>query len=448
MRIRTTSCGCLTAIMLLAVANTNTNAQTTHWPQFRGPGARGVSANEGLPARWSATENIAWKTEIPGRGWSSPVVWGDRVFLTTVINLGTAEEPKKGLYLGGNRPAPPDAVHQWKVFCLDLHDGRVVWERQVHEGKPVTPAHVKNSYASETPVTDGQYVYCCFGNVGIFCFDFAGHEVWRHELAPHAMRDGWGTAASPVLHEDRLYLVNDNQEASYLLALDAKSGAEAWRVPRDEKSNWSTPLVWENDQRTEIVTVGSDQVRSYALDGQLLWWLTGMSSITIATPYAQDGLLYISSGFVADRSRPICAVRPGATGDISLADGQSSNEWIAWCQEKAAPYNPSTLVYQGNLYVLYDNGSVACFNARDGAAVYPRQRIPQGGSTTASPWAYDGKIFCLNEDGVTAVLKAGDQFEVLHTNALAEDDMCMASPAIAGQRLLIRTSARVYCISL
>ncbi len=360
---RLTRCGLFSAVTLLAMV-ARVNAQSTNWSQFRGPGARGVSDNQGLPDRWSATDNVAWKTDIPGRGWSSPIVWGDRVFLTTVVNLGTAEEPKKGLYFGGNRPTPPDAIHQWKVFCLDLVSGRVIWERQVHEGKPTTAIHLKNSYASETPVTDGQRVYCCFGNVGVYCFDFDGNEVWRHQLVPHVTRNGWGTAASPAIHEDRLYLVNDNDEDSYLLALDAKTGAEVWRVPREEKSNWSTPLVWQNDRRTEIVTLGSGQVRSYDLEGQLLWSLKGMSSITIATPYEQGGLLYFSSGYVADRSRPIYAIRPGAVGDISLPDGQTSNEWIAWCQAQAAPYNPSTLVYRNNLYVLYDNGTVACFNAR------------------------------------------------------------------------------------
>jgi outer membrane protein assembly factor BamB len=305
---------------------------------------------------------------------------------------------------------------------------------------------VKNSYASETPVTDGEHIYCYFGNVGVFCFDFDGHEVWRQELAPHRSRDGWGTAASPVIHGGRLYVVNDNEEDSYLMALDAESGSEVWRVPRDEKSNWSTPLVWQNDRRTEIVTVGTGQVRSYDLDGQLLWWLTGMSSITIATPYAHEGLLYISSGFIVDRARPIYAIRPGATGEISLAEDQTSNAWIAWCQPLGAPYNPSTLVYQDYLYVLYDTGAVACFNARDGTEVYRKQRLPQARPCTVSPWAYDGKIFCLNEDGVTFVLKAGKEFEVLHSNALADDDMCMATPAIVGKRLLVRTSARVYCI--
>jgi outer membrane protein assembly factor BamB len=432
--------------VLLLVASCAWAIAQENWPQFRGTDSRGVGSGDNLPDRWSATDNVAWKSEIPGRGWSSPIVWGDHVFLTTVINTGKAEDPKKGLYFGGDRPKPPDAVHQWKVYCLDLKTGQVRWERQVHEGKPETPIHLKSSYASETPVTDGQRVYCYFGNLGVYCFDFEGKELWKLKLKPHATRNGWGTAASPAIHRGRLYLVNDNEEESYLLALDAKTGNEVWRVARDEKSNWSTPFIWENSQRTEIVTLGTGMVRSYDLDGKLLWWLKGMSSITIATPYSYNGRLYFSSGYLLDSSRPIYSIDPGAQGDISLKGGKTSNEFVAWCRPKAASYNPTSLIYDGRLYVLYDPGLVSCFNASDGKELYSPQRIPNGRAFTSSPWAYNGKVFCLNEDGVTFVLKAGDRFQVLHTNSLADDDMCMATPALAGDRLLIRTSARIYCI--
>jgi outer membrane protein assembly factor BamB len=418
----------------------------SNWPQFRGSGARGTTNESKIPDRWSATENVAWKRDIPGRGWSSPVVWGNHLFLTTVVNTGESEAPKKGLYFGGDRPLPPGSIHQWKVLCLDLETGDVRWERQVHEGKPKSSIHVKSSYASETPITDGERVYCCFGNVGIFCFDFAGNEQWRHELPALPTRFGWGTAASPVLHEGRLYYCNDNDKESYLLALDARTGKEVWKIPREEKSNWATPFVWKNEQRTEIVTPGSGGVRSYDLDGKLLWTLKGMSSITIATPFEANGLLFVSSGYVMDQKRPVYAIKPGAKGDISLTEGRTSNEFIAWSQPKGAPYNPSTLVEDNRLYVLYDRGLIGCFDARYGQELYSPQRLPDGRAFTSSPWAAGGKVFCLNEDGVTFVLKAGDTFELLHTNALADDDMGMATPAIVGDRLVIRTAARVYCI--
>ncbi|MFZ5832189.1 MAG: PQQ-binding-like beta-propeller repeat protein [Planctomycetota bacterium] len=417
-----------------------------NWPQFRGPGARGVADDATFPDRWSATENVAWKTDLPRRGWSSPVVWGNRVLLTTVVNRGESEPPKKGLYLGGNRLEPQESIHEWWVYCLDLDSGEILWKEKVHEGPPPGPIHIKNSYASETPVTDGERAYFYFGNVGVFAFDFDGKRLWEKRFEPHAMRDGWGTAASPVLHGDRLYIVNDNEEESWLLALEKRTGEQVWRITRDEKSNWSTPFAWVNSQRTELITPGTGRVRAYDLDGKELWSLEGMSGITIATPFAEDDLLYITSGFVGSRLRPIYAIRPGASGDISLTGSATSNEFIAWCNWRAAPYNPSTLLYRDTLYVLLDRGMLSAYDAKTGTPLYERERIPESGGFTASPWAARGKIYCLDEDGVTFVLRAGDKFELLHANRLADDDMGMATPAIVGDRLLIRTAARVYCI--
>jgi outer membrane protein assembly factor BamB len=284
------------------------------------------------------------------------------------------------------------------------------------------------------------------GNVGVFALDLDGHPAWSKTIPPEKTRYGWGMAASPVLNDGRLYLVNDNDEDSYLLALETVAGKEVWRTARDEKSNWSTPYVWENKERTEIVTAGTGAVRSYDLEGKLLWSLKGMSSITIATPYAEAGLLYISSGYIIDKTRPIYAIRAGARGDISLPSGQTNSASVAWCQALAAPYNPSTLVYGGRLYVLYDRGELSAFDARTGAMLFNREKLPDGLHFTSSPWAASGRIFCLNEDGVTYVVRAGNRFELLHTNKLADDDMCMATPAMAGQRLLIRTAVRLYCI--
>ena len=433
-------------ILLAYLTSSGAPLAETNWPQFRGPGARGVSTNKNLPDRWSSTENVSWKTEIPGRGWASPIVWGDHVFLTTAISSGQVEPPKKGLYFGGERRDAPRPEHEWKALCLDLASGKVRWEQIVHQGKPAGPVHLKNTYASETPVADGERVYACIGNEGIFCLDFAGKPVWSKPLEPHRMKAGWGTAASPALHGDRLYFVNDNEEQSYLIALDKRTGKEIWRVDREEKSNWSTPFVWQNEQRTEIVTAGSGKVRSYDLEGKLLWSLKGMSSITIGTPYADHGLLYISSGYVMDKSRPIYAIRPGANGDISLEPDKTNNAAIAWFQPKAGPYNPTTLVYDNHMYVLYDGGLVSAFDGRTGSMLYDRERLPEGLHFTAAPWAYNGRVFCLNEDGLAFVVRAGEKFELLQTNKLAEDDMCMATPALAGDRLLIRTAVRLYCI--
>ncbi|MFN0052894.1 MAG: PQQ-binding-like beta-propeller repeat protein [Planctomycetales bacterium] len=437
-------------VVVVSVGMTGLVRGEENWPSFRGPAGTGVAENERLPDTWSATENVAWKIDLPGRGWSSPIVWENQVIVTTAVNPGDTPEAKKGLYFGGEQAQPPQAVHHWKVISLHRDNGSVLWEQTLHEGKPAWPLHIKNTYASETPVTDGERIYVCFGNLGIYCLDLSGKLLWNHPLPARKMRLGWGTAASPVLHGDRLFIVHDNEEQSYLLALDKHSGKELWRVERDEKSNWSTPFVWQNDLRTELVTPGTNRVRSYDLEGKPLWDVAGMSSITIATPYAAHGLLYVSSGYVLDQKQPLLAIRPGGQGDLSLPADKNQGEFIAWAQKKGAPYNPTTLVYGDRLYVLYDMGLFANYDARTGKEIYgggnKRMRIPNGKAFTASPWGNDGKIFCLNEDGTTFVIQAGDEFKILHTNELAEDDMAMATPALTGDRLLIRTAARLYCL--
>ena len=418
----------------------------TNWPQFRGADSRGVAENPDIPDRWSATANVAWKTDLPGRGWSSPIVWGNRIFLTTVINTGNLEPPKKGLYFGGNRETPKNR-HEWWAYCLNLESGKTEWRKKLHDAVPDTAIHVKGSYAAETPVTDGRHVYFYFGNLGVFAFTLAGEPAWTKRIEPRPTRFGWGHAASPVLHGDRLYLINDNEKDSFLLALNKNNGDTIWRVERKEGSNWSTPYVWQNKLRTEIITTGSDQTRAYDLDGKLLWhYRGGMSSITIAMPYADDDHLYLSSGYVGSPLKPIYAIRPGATGDITLSRSENSNRHITWCSWNAAPYNPSTLLYRNRLYSLLDRGMLSALDPKTGRPFYDKIRIPNGRGFTSSPWANDGKVFCLNEDGVTFVFEAGDRFKLFHQNRLANDDMCMATPAMVGDRLLIRTTARLYCI--
>jgi outer membrane protein assembly factor BamB len=413
-----------------------------NWPGFRGPGSKGAGPEAtSLPIAWSATENVVWKTDIPGLGWACPVVWGDKLFLTTVTREQSNEAIEPGLYFGGERGAPEDK-HTWWVFCLSSETGEVLWKKAVHEGVPASSRHNKNTFASETPVVDGEAVYAYFGNTGLYAFDHQGNPLWEQKFEPVETRYGWGTAASPVLHENLLIIVNDNEGQSWIAALDKKSGEEIWRKNREEGSNWSTPLVWENEMRTEIVTVGTDQVRSYDLEGNVLWTLSGMSANTIPTPFAHEGLLYVASGFIMDQNRPVYAIKPGASGDISLAEGETSNEFIVWTQPKAAPYNPSMLAYGDYLYVLLDRGFLSCYNAKSGEEVYDRERIDKGVAFTASPWAYKDKIFCLSESGKTYVIAAGPDFKVAGTNDLEE--FSMSCPAIADGALFIRTQGRVY----
>ncbi len=436
-----TRCG-----FILAIVAAGSSTFAGDWPQFRGPGSAGVSDEAGLPTHWGPTTNIHWKAVIPGVAWSSPIVWGDRVFVTTAVSDAEQEAPRKGLYFGGDRPRPRDTIYRWELIALDRDDGSVVWRRVAKTGKPTTPIHLKNSYASETPVTDGERVYAWFGAAGLFCYDLDGQLVWQKDLGTFPTRLGWGTASSPAIDGDRLFVQCDNEERSFLVAFNKKTGEELWRVDRDEKSSWSTPLVWKNAQRTELVTSATNRVRSYdPASGQLLWELSGMSVITCPTPVAGRELLYVSSGYVLDTRRPLLAIRPGGSGDITLGDSESSNAAVAWRQKLGGPYNPSPLVYGDLVYVLYDRGFFACFDAKTGKPVYDKQRIdPGAGGFTASPWAYDGKVFCLNEDGDTYVIQAGREFKLMGKNSL--DEMCMASPAIAHGSLFVRGLKHLYCI--
>ena len=435
----------LCAILLLHAAIERGIAEEANWPQFRGPQSSGVADHEGLPVTWSDTKNVAWRTDVSGLGWSSPIVWGNQVFLTAVIDTGISPEPRKGLYLGGEQKQPSDAEHIWNVYSYDLETGELLWEQTVHRGKPSFTRHIKNSYASATPATDGERVYAYFGNVGLFCLSVSGEPLWQVELGPYKTRLGWGTGASPVVHEGRVYLCNDNEEESYLLALDARTGDEIWRVPRDEQSTWSTPLVWNNELRTEIVAPGTNRFRSYDLEGELLWEIGGGSGTTICTPSTAHGLVYVGSGYLMDRNRPVYAIRPGASGDISLDEEQDANEHVAWAQAQAAPYNTSPLVFGDYVYVCKDQGIMACYDAHTGEVMYEKKRMPDR-QFTASPWGYGEHVFCLSESGRTFVLKAGPEFEIVATNELGEDVMSLASPAMVGDRLLIRTANSLFCI--
>ena len=447
MKFRTIRHWLLTCAAVVSIATTLDGQEAqVDWPAFRGADARGVSDVPGLKSKWSVEQNLAWRKEIPGRGWSSPIATKGRIILTSVTRSeGEPEFAKPGLYFGGNRPKPPTVEHQWGVVCLDLETGDIAWSKTLHKAVPTTPRHIKNSYGSETPVTDGERIYVLFGDVGCYCLSLDGDVLWEKRLPACRTRYGWGTAASPILHEDRLIIVNDNEDQSYLLALDKKSGNEIWRTERDEKSNWATPFVWENELRTEIITPGTGKVRSYDLNGKLLYEFGGCSSITIARPYAAHGLLYVSSGYIGDSKRPIYALKPGASGDISLAAGTTSSDHIAWSLKQGAPYNPSTIVYRDLLYVLHDRGFTEVHDAKTGQPVQSKARIPGAKAFTASPWAANGHLYFLDEFGATFVYSAGPEFEFSHKNQLPAE-MYMATPAIAGDRLLIRSDKALYCI--
>jgi outer membrane protein assembly factor BamB len=446
----------LSTVLILTTVSTGA-VRAQNWPQFRGPQAGVAPDDPRLPDRWTTAENVAWRIDIPGRSWSSPIVWDDHVFLVSAVNARNPHQPMNPVVtylarsLGGTMSGADISrstdEHRWTLYDIEFQTGKIRWEREIRAAVPPQPVHQKNSYASETPVTDGERVYVYLGYVGLFAFDMKGTPVWSKPLDAPTMRTGWGTAASPVLHNGRLYIVNDNEDRSFIAAFDARTGAQVWRTDREgEGSNWSTPYVWQNEQRTEIVTTGTRKVRSYDTNGSLLWELAGMTSIHAVTPVAGHGLLFVSSGYFPDNPRPTYAVRPGAQGDISLETGETSNAFIAWSNPTLAPAYPSPLVLGDQYYTLMDRGFLTSNDPRTGAEIYGRQRIAvDSGTFTASPWAYNGKIFAVSEDGDTFVMQAGREFKLLGRNALEE--MTLSSPAIARGSLFIRTATHLYRIT-
>ena len=436
------------SLALLGVLVIQFGAHAANWPQFRGANMDpALEDDQNLPETWSTTDNVRWVIDMPGLGWSSPVVWDDKVFLTTVDAAGEWERPKAGLYNPRGRAVPLDIPHAWIGYCFDLNTGEKLWERRVHEGKPATSRHPKNTYASETPATDGERVYFLFGDVGLFAFDFDGNEVWRHEIEPQQTMSDWGPAGSPIIHDGNVIMTYDNMESSWIAAFDCATGEEVWRTERDEVSSWATPYIWENDQRTEIVTNGKNRIRSYDTGGQLLWEMDGrMSWACIATPISNENMVYVNSGYFMDKHRPVYAVKAGASGDITLGEEETSNEFVAWYQPQAGNYNTTPLIYRGLYYSLLDRGSFECYDPKTGELVYSQKKITDEGraSFTSSPWAYNGKIFCLSEQGDTYVVEAGPEFKLLGKNSL--DEMAMSSPAILDDRILIRTIGKLYCI--
>lgn len=438
----------LCATLGLAVASAQDN-----WPRFRGAEGAGVSADHpALPDTWGPSQNVVWAVDMPGRSWSSPVVWGDHVFVTTALNTSEAETllPASS-YVARSSGGPmtfkdistSTAIHRWVVYDVDLRTGRIRWEREVYKGVPAKSKHLKNSYAAETPVTDGERVYAYFGNVGLFALDMSGKPVWSKPMDAFEMLTGFGHAKSPVVDDRNVYIVNDNEEASFIAAFDKRTGNQVWRTDRKETSNWTTPLVWKNERRTEIVTAATGGVRSYGVDGALLWQLTGMSNFDVPSPMAANGLLYVMSGYTSNPLRPAYAIKPGASGDISLKPNETSNEFIVWSDPTLGTFHPSPLVYRGCFYILHDRGFLTCNDPATGKEIYGRQRVTADvANFTASPWAYNGKVFALSEEGDTYVIEAGPAFKVVGKNSLNE--MALATPAVAGGSLIVRTASRLY----
>jgi outer membrane protein assembly factor BamB len=418
-------------------------AQTAaHWPQWRGPFFNGMARGD-APTVWNDTTNIKWKTEIPGRGFSTPVVWGNRLFLTTAVPIGTpppAPAPTEGQRRGPGGGAGPMVEHRFDVLALDRITGKIIWQKTARTSTPHEGYHrAYGSFASNSPATDGKYVYASFGSRGIYCYDFNGKLIWEKDLGVQMkMRNSFGEGSAPLLHGDRLFLVFDQESGSFMVALDKRNGKELWRATRDEPSSWSTPLAIEHNGRTEIVVSATNRVRSYdAATGKIVWESAGLGSNAIPVPVYQNGMVYVMSGH---RDPKLMAIKLGKQGDLTGSDA------IAWSHTRGVPYTASPVLYENKLYVVTDNGMVSAFNATTGEPYYAQTRLPKAANLKASMVGANGKLYLATEDGDVVVMKMGEKFEIIATNHLT-DQVFISTPVIAGGELFLRGKTTLFCIS-
>jgi outer membrane protein assembly factor BamB len=421
------------------------------WPQFRGPYASGIVESTQLPVHWDVItgENILWKLKIPGLGHSSPVIWGDRLFLTTAISGSGSDSLRVGLY-GDTDEVGDRSVHEFWVYCIDKRSGTILWERLAHRGVPVTERHTKSSHANPTPATDGRYVLAFFGSDGMYCYDFEGKLIWtknfgRINAGPYDEPDvEWGYASSPIIHENRVIVQCDIIGGQgFLASLDLETGKERWRTPREDVATWSTPNYLNKHGERQIVVNGFSHIGGYDFDtGRELWRLRNGGDAPVPTPVFGNGLIFIHSSH--GRYQPIFAIRPEARGDITLDDDSTSNKYIVWSIKRGAAYMPTNLVYGEYLYNLRMNGNLTCFDARTGEEIY-KEQIPEAMGITSSGVASNGKLYYSLEQGDVVVIRAGPAFEILSRNPM--DDLLMATPAISENMLFFRTRHYLVAVS-
>jgi len=440
--------GLLAAALLsaapLALADESTGV---HWPSFRGERAAGVAKGYSTPTSWGS-DGILWKTPVPGLGHSSPVIWGDRIFLTTAAGGEDAPYLKVGLY-GDIAAVEDEPAQRFEVWCLDKNTGKVLWKRTAHEGVPKVKRHTKSSHANPTPTTDGERVVVSFGSEGLYAYDLDGELLWKKELG--VLDAGfflvpdthWGYGSSPILHDGRVIVLADVLGDSFLAALDARTGKELWRTPRDDVPTWGTPTIVEVGDRTQIVVNGFKHIGAYDFKtGKEVWKLRGGGDIPVPTPVVGHDLIFITNAHGG--GSPIYAIRTGARGDISLAEGTTSNDHVAWSRARDGAYMPTPLVYGEHLYVLRDNGILQCFDARAGFRFYSKRLGGGSSGFTASMVAADDKLYIADETGDVHVVRTGREFEVLATNSMNE--IVMATPAISEGVLYFRTRGHVVAV--
>jgi outer membrane protein assembly factor BamB len=429
----------------------NTAARADNWPAFRGKNSRGIGSGK-PPVTWNieSGKHIKWKSSLPGLGLSSPIIWNDRVFVTTAVH---ADADKPGLetgWMGGSIfPTRETGQWTWQVICLDRQTGKILWTRDAHKGEPKTKRHPKSSHANATPVTDGTHVVACFGPEGLYCYDFEGKPLWKTELpliksafyfAPEL---GWGYASSPIIHDGQVIIQYDGTNAAMWSAFDVKTGREIRTVKRDDVATWSTPAILETGGQTHVILNGYKECAAYDLrTGRRVWTHHASGDIPVPTPQIAGDLIFITSGHSAS---PIFAIRADAKGDITPdPKADKPPEGMLWWQGKHGSYMPTPLVIDDRLIIPGDNGVVGCYDVRTGKEHY-RERIENGGTFSASAVTADGRIYFPSEAGDVFLIDAGPEYKLIGSNAMNEP--VLASPAIADGQLFIRGRDHLFCIA-
>jgi outer membrane protein assembly factor BamB len=440
-------------IGLIACLLAARSAAAENWNQFRGPEGTGIAKESALPLEWSAASNIAWKQKLSGVGWSQPVVWKNKIFLTAAVaeDQPRPDPAQMGPGVGGfagffKKFEPPQTSYRWLVLCLDGDTGEVQWEKMAREGRPTIHIHPNNTYATETPAVDEERVIVHFGMTGAYAFAHDGELIWRKDLRAYPTQFGWGTGSSPVMHGDLVFIQCDNDEHSWIMALDKRTGDEVWRTDRDENSNWGTPYIWKNSRRTELVVAGGTAMRSYdPATGKVLWHIAG-SGRTASTPVSDGDLLFFDSyDRLTGSNGVVVAIKPGAEGEIPRTVGESpASEFVAWVKPMSGFRISSPTVAGGCIYLPEQGGGIVrCIDASSGEEHY-RKRIRDATGFSASPIVAGDRVYLVDQAGRTAVVKAGPELDVIAGNELGE--MTWSSPAVIGRRLLIRTVDHLYAI--
>lgn len=432
-------------------------ADPAHWPQWRGPFFNGM-ARTAAPVEFGDAKNVKWKIAVPGRGFSTPVIWGDKMFLTTAVPTGKTAAPaaapdnqtspgapaggpgRRGGGGGAGGGAGGGEEHKFVVMCLDRKTGKTLWERTARVATPHEGYHrTYGSFASNSPVTDGRYVYVSFGSRGMYCYDLNGKLIWEKDLGVQMrMRLQFGEGTAPALADNLLIHLFDQESSSFVVALDARTGKEVWRQTRDEVSSWATPLVIDYQGKKQIIIPASNKVRAYELPtGKLIWEVAGLGTNVIPQPVRHNDVVLVMSGH---REPKLMAIRLGRTGDLTGTDA------VAWSQTRGLSYTASPVLHEGKFYALTDNGVLSCFNVATGEPYYHQQRLPQADSFKASPIGAGGKLYLASESGVVTIIKMGEKFEVLANNTFA-DQMFVASPIVAEGELFLRSKTHLFCIS-